>query len=146
MKLLHAIVVQPDNVVVRVVIVVRPSSSDGFCYELESDLEQARSILDLVCNEPIRRRICDTSAPTSAPRSPLATNVAIEAGEVDLVVMADLTRYSRRVGEVVHFLEFCERFRVRVISFDDHVDTADANWRETVMNIFAAIHANDIES
>lgn len=56
----------------------------------------------------------------------------IESGQVDLIVTEDLGRIMRR-SQAIGFCELCEDCEVRLIAINDHLDTAQDNWRMSAM-------------
>jgi len=67
----------------------------------------------------------------------LRTIELVESGEFDLVVTEDLGRICRRVHAHI-FCETCEDAGTRLISLNDHVDTAKDGWQ--MNSLFAAMH------
>jgi len=59
----------------------------------------------------------------------------VESGQYDIVIAEDLARISRRIYAII-FCEDAEDTRTRVIAINDHVDTANANWKQA--SIFAS--------
>ena len=53
---------------------------------------------------------------------------AVESGEVDLVVVEDLGRISRR-HQVVAFVELCLDAGAGLVAINDSIDTASDGWR-----------------
>jgi site-specific DNA recombinase len=56
----------------------------------------------------------------------------VDEGDIDVVVTEDLGRISRRI-EASRFCEVAEDTSTRVVAINDHVDTADPNWRMSSM-------------
>jgi site-specific DNA recombinase len=56
----------------------------------------------------------------------------VDKGDVDIVITEDLGRIARRL-EASIFCEVAEDTATRVVAINDHVDTADANWRMSSM-------------
>ena len=132
MKLLHPITGRGPDGAVRYIVVVHgrnPHSS------YRSGL-LARSYLDLVCEGPQRiRMICDSALP-AVERSSLQSALAmIDADDVDLVICTDLTRISREHEILMDFLKRCAQHTVRVIGFEDCIDTADSDWQNKVASL-----------
>ena len=60
----------------------------------------------------------------------------LEKGDIDVVITEDLGRIARRL-EASLFCEVAEDTSTRVVAINDHVDTADANWR--MSSLFASL-------
>ena len=60
----------------------------------------------------------------------------LEKGDIDVVITEDLGRIARRL-EASLFCEVAEDTATRVVAINDHVDTADANWR--MSSLFASL-------
>ncbi len=67
----------------------------------------------------------------------LKATEAVESGKYDFVIAEDLGRIVRRVHAVL-FAEACVDNGTRLIGINDHIDTADPNWRSNAF--FAAMH------
>ena len=59
----------------------------------------------------------------------------VESGRYDIVIAEDLGRISRRIHAII-FCEEAEDVGTRVIAINDHVDTAQENWKHA--SIFAS--------
>ena len=53
----------------------------------------------------------------------------ITSGNYDIVVAEDLSRFSRRVHAIL-LCEEAEDFDTRLIAINDHIDTAEPNWKQ----------------
>lgn len=90
---------------------------------------RAGSYLDIVYRGATKVvMICREAAPGGSESGLEQAMNLIAAGEVDLVITTDLTRFSRHPVEVMEFLQFCQRNDTRVIAFEDHLDTGDYDW------------------
>lgn len=61
-------------------------------------------------------------------REALDANFEVKTGTYDLVIAEDLGRIFRRAHAQI-FCELCEDYGTRLIALNDHVDTAQENWR-----------------
>lgn len=74
----------------------------------------------------------------------------VEAGQVDTIIVRDMSRFGRNYLAVGHFLEYIfPRFDVRFISINDHFDTADlggstAGFHIAIRNIINQMYSRDI--
>ena len=115
---------------IRVIVIVRGRDSSSY-----SSGSLARSYLDAVCDEPIKTvMLCDSARPEGAHESLEAAAEAIANGDVDLVVTTDLTRIATWPDLVLKFLRHCSLHDVRVITFEDKLDTATPGSVDSLMD------------
>ena len=74
----------------------------------------------------------------------------VEAGQVETIIVRDMSRFGRNYLEVGHFLEFVfPAFDVRFISINDHFDSADLNgstagFHMAIRNLINQMYSRDI--
>lgn len=74
----------------------------------------------------------------------------VEAGQVETIIVRDMSRFGRNYLEVGHFLEFVfPSFDVRFISINDHFDSADLNgstagFHMAIRNLINQMYSRDI--
>lgn len=114
----------------RIAVVVKGRSEST----LYSSGELATAYLDLVCDAPTSfAMLCDSQLPDASSDSPKAAEATVANGEVDLVVTTGLGCIADWTDQVLKFLRHCAKHDVRVIAFEDKVDTAEAGWDDRIM-------------
>ncbi len=74
----------------------------------------------------------------------------VEAGQVEIIIVRDMSRFGRNYLEVGHFLEFVfPAFDVRFISINDHFDSAELNgstagFHMAIRNLINQMYSRDI--
>lgn len=141
MKLLHPMVPKEGRDAVRVIVVVRGFSQ----YSSRSHGALAREYLDIVCTSPVSKlSVCDSLAVDAHHKSIQAALAKIKGEEVDVVVATDLSQISRRASAALEFVTKCVHAGVRVLTFEDHFDTADDNWEDELAGSYAIVSEHDV--
>jgi hypothetical protein len=131
MRLLHPILPTGERNFIRALIIVKTNSAAA---QALADL--ATTTLRTVCEYPVQTRALCNTGDRSVPfgyRSLRSAHDLIESGEVDLVIVPDVTCISRVASQVLRFASTCREFGVRLISLQDRIDTADG-FDETILS------------
>lgn len=117
MKLAVPIIPRTGQTKVRPLVIMRNQLHD--CPRCGPSTPLALDYLRACCRELADAIVCDTGMKEGLKRA----QVLIKSGSIDLVVMTDVNRISRRADVSRAFFNLCLQHGVRVIAFEDGVDT-----------------------
>lgn len=116
----------------KVLVLVRENPLLGIFSESPSYVLEK---LELVYYGEQRVASCNTHPGNADPEKSLnAARERIADGEFDLVLLGNLRNISKWLDEVAAFIRHCVDHGTRLISFDEHFDTADPNWEDALFD------------